>query len=452
MNRRLLVSALLLVASARALAAAEPIVTDSATYFPLEGAVYAFAAKVKPEAALIFTSGADGIDSPAVFATLSGRLSLAGATPADLVNVRGSLLTAPGAPVQMEPWNGGWNNLLMHLAHRPTRTTLGTVALATPEARVNAEGVAARVLRPNAPLPGEATPNPRVRRFGSAAYGSAAATLVLPGTALVFTAGILADPVDPTQPENAVARFGDMATQTASVLVKLEQTLRTQNLAWDDIFYVRALLSPVAGEAAVDFAGFGRAFEQAFSVRNPLHRPALTVWAAPGFNATGRIVEIEVYAAARVATPVPPAPVVDAAAPPPPAAAAAVPTPAVKTTGAPSAVISTTAAITGLRPLVWFAGAIGTGDGIHDEAVTTFLALRSRAEAVGVSLGDTVFLRGYPVVGDDYPGNFARWNEAYSRFFNLPGINPHKPARTAFPVTALPMGKQIEVEILAVGR
>lgn len=435
MNRRFLISALSLLAASTPWAA-EPIVTPAATYYPLDGVVYSAAAKVSPDAALIFVSGGDAIDAPAAFAGLSERLALTGATPADLVNVRGSLLTAPGEPVAMEPWNGGWGNLLNHLAHRPTRTTLGTVALATPSARVNAEGVAARVLRPDLPLPGEATPNPRIRRFGAGAYGSAAATLVLPGTALVFTAGILADPVDATQPENTVARYGNMRTQAASALAKLEQTLRTQNLAWDDVFYVRALLSPVPGESAVDFAGFGEAFAEAFGARNPLHRPALTAWSAPGFNTTGRIIEIEVYAAARTATP-------------PPADPAA---PAVTTTGVATAIISTSAAITGRHPLVWFAGVIGTGNGIHDEGVTALLALHARAETAGVNLSDTVFLRAYPVVGDDYAGNFARWNEAYSRFFNLPGINPLKPARTAFPVSSLPQTKQIEVEILAVGR
>ncbi len=439
MNRRSLISALSLLASATVWAV-EPIVTPAATYYPLDGAVYSSAAKVSPDAVLIFVSGGDAIDAPAAFAGLSERLALTGATAADLVNVRGSLLTAPGEPVAMEPWNGGWGNLLNPLAHRPTRTTLGTVALATPSARVNTEGVAARVLRPDLPLPGEATPNPRIRRFGAGAYGSAAATLVLPGTALVFTAGILADPVDATQPENTVARYGNMRTQAASALAKLEQTLRTQNLAWNDIFYVRALLSPVPGEHTVDFAGFGEAFAQAFSARNPLHRPALTAWGAPGFNTTGRLVEIEVYAAARTATPPPADPAVSDT------------TPAVTTTGVATSAISTSAAITGRRPLVWFSGVVGTGNGIHDEAVTALLALRAHAETAGVSLSDTVFLRAYPVVDDDYAGNFARWNEAYSRFFNLPGINPLKPARTAFPVSSLPQTKQIELEILAVGR
>jgi enamine deaminase RidA (YjgF/YER057c/UK114 family) len=423
--------------------AAEPIVTAVTTYIPLEGAVYSSTARVAPDAALIFVSGTDAPDAAGALGGLTQRLALAGAGPADLVNVRGSLFVAPGETLSMEAWNAAWNQMLAPVAHRPTRTTLGTVALATPSARVNAEGVAARPFDAGAPLVGEATPNPRVRRLGTAAYGSAAATLVLPGTGLVFTAGILADPIDATQPENAVARYGDMKTQAASVMDKLEQTLRAQQASWDDIFYVRALLSPVPGETAVDFAGFGEAFAQAFSARNPLHRPALTVWAAPGFNTTGRIVEVEVYAAARTHTP---PPIRSITAPPSPAV------PLVRAVGAPSAIISSSAAIPGARPLVWFAGVIGTGGGIHDEAVTALLALRSRAEAAGTSLADTIYLRAYPVVGDDFPGNFARWNEAYSRFFNLPGINPHKPARTAFPVTSLPMGKQIEVEILAVGR
>jgi enamine deaminase RidA (YjgF/YER057c/UK114 family) len=440
--RALIPSLFLLLASGSvATRAAEPIVTAVATYLPLEGAVYSSTVRVAPEAALIFVSGSDAPDASGALSGLTQRLALAGARPGDLVNVRGSLYTPPGAVLSMDAWNAAWNQMLAPVAHRPTRTTLGTITLESPSARVSAEGVAARPFDSSAALPGEATPNPRVRRFGSGPHGSAAATLVIPGTGLVFTAGILADPVDTTQPENAVARYGNMKTQAASALAKLEQTLHAQQVSWDDIFYVRAMLSPAPGETAVDFAGFGEAFTQAFSARNPLHRPALTAWAAPGFNTTGRIVEIEVYAATR--TPSGPATAVETSAPD---------APLVRTLGAPSAIISSSAVITGGRPLIWFAGVIGTGGDIHDEAVTALLSLRTRAEAAGTSLANTVYLRAYPVVGDDYPGNFARWNEAYSRFFNLPGINPLKPARTAFPVTALPQAKQIEIEILAVGR
>lgn len=431
---------LLLAGAVATQAAPAPIVTPTITFYPLENAPYSAAATVAPEAAKIFVSGSSGADATAALAGLANGLRLAGASPADLANVRGSLILPAGAPFSMDAWNAAWGHLLAGVAHRPTRTTLGVTALADPAHRVLAEGVAARPLDPAAPLPGEAAPNPFVRQFGSGPYGSAAATLVLPGTALVFTAGILADPADPSRPENTVARYGDMAAQTQSALAKLEQTLAEQGLRWEDIFYVRALLSPPPGEAAVDFAGFGRAFAAAFGGRNPAHRPALTAWAAPGFNVTGRIVEIEVYAAAA-----------DRQGPFARAGGAGA-HPSLRMTGAPAAAISSSGAVAPGRALTWFAGVVGTAGSMHDEGVTALLSLRARAAAAGTSFADAVQMRSYPVVGDDFTGQFALWNEAYARFFNLPGLNPHKPARTAFPVPSLPQDRRIEIEIITVGR
>ncbi len=70
---------------------------------------------------------------------------------------------------------------------------------------------------------------------------------------------------------------------------------------------------------------------------------------------------------------------------------------------------------------------------------------------IGGDFGSVVQLRAYPVTPDAgaFGPRMADWNEAYGRFFDFPG-NPHKPARTSFPVTALPGNRTIEVEIITV--
>jgi enamine deaminase RidA (YjgF/YER057c/UK114 family) len=361
-------------------------------------------------------------------------------SPADLVNVRGSLRVEPGASLTMDAWNAAWADLFSGLSHRPTRTTLGAVALAGND-RVQAEAVAAYWPDHDAAPRGRATLNPFVRTLGDGPMGSSAAVIVHPGAALIFSAGALADPADLKQPEGNVARFGDMRTQAISTFRSLEQTLLTQGFRWEDVFYVRALLSPIPSATTVDFAGFETAFRAAFMGRDPAMRPALTAWAAPGFSSTGRIIEIEVYAAAA-----------DGTGPFDAVTANDKRNPWMRMSGTPESRISSSGAVARHRPITWFAGVIGTAGSLHDEAVTTLLTLRQRAAAAGVSLADAVQLRAYPVVGDDFSGGMSQWNEAYDRFFNLPGLNPHKPARTAFPVTALPMERKIEIEIIAVPR
>jgi enamine deaminase RidA (YjgF/YER057c/UK114 family) len=171
-------------------------------------------------------------------------------------------------------------------------------------------------------------------------------------------------------------------------------------------------------------------------------RPALSLWAAPGFNVNGTLIEIEVYAAAS-----------DAKGPFDRYEASTPANPALAMTGTAEAQISSSGTAARYRAITWFSGAIGTpGAGMHDEGVGGLLALRNRLAGAGAGFGDVVQLRAYPFVGDSFRRNFELWNEAYGRFFNHPKLNPHKPARTAFPVTALPRDALIEVEVIAVER
>jgi enamine deaminase RidA (YjgF/YER057c/UK114 family) len=415
--------------------AAEPVV-----YRPLEGAPYAASATVSAYATKVFVSGVVASDGTAALAKIEHALAPLGLSRAGWVNLRAALLPGADGALEMDGWNTAWNAHFAAVPHRPTRTTLGASDL--PEAgAVQVEGVAAVAWPEGRSLPARVSPlNPFVHTLGEGAWGSSAAAIVTPGTALIVTAGILADPADLSAPERTVARYGDVATQTRSVLRKLERILAGLGVQWEDVFYVRALLSPPAAGGAVDFAGFGREFAAAFPGRHPALRPALTVWAGPGFSSGGQLVEIELYAAAADGRG--PFTLYD------PAAA----NPWLTLTGAPESLISTGAAAARFRPLTWFSGAIGTGGGgIHDEAVTALLALRARYAAAGLQLSDTLHLRAYPVVGDAFRPAFDAWNEAYGRFFHHARLNPHRPARTAFPVPALPRGRLILISAVEKG-
>jgi enamine deaminase RidA (YjgF/YER057c/UK114 family) len=411
-------------------------------YRPLEGAPYAASATVSPYATKVFLSGQDAAQPAQALTALEGTLTGLGLDRSHLVNVRASLAVPAGGAVDMAPWNAAWGEFFAATPHRPTRTTVAASGLRDGAAALHAEGVAAYLPLADTPSLGRPSLNPFIRTAGDGLYGASAAALVAPGSALLFSAGSLADPADLTQPENSVARFGSMAVQTASVFRKLERTLASQGFTWEDVFYVRALLSPVPGESAVDFDGFGEVFRSRFPGRHPSLRPALALWAGPGFNANGTLIEIEVYAAASNGT----GPFATFATTP-------IGNPWLSMTGTPEARIASSGTAARYRALTWFSGAISTGTGgMHDEGVTALLALRSRLAAAGADFSDVVQLRAYPVVGDNLRGQLALWNEAYGRFFDHPKLNAHKPARTAFPISALPRGVAIEIELITVER
>lgn len=428
------------MAGSVALASAADLVPS--LHRPLEGAPYAGSVTVSAYATKVFVSGGDFGGHGEALAGLERTLSSLGLDRSHLVNIRASLRASTPESFNMAPWNDAWNAFFSTTPHRPTRTTVSATALRDAGAGLNIEAVAAYLPPVDAAPAGRPSLNPYVRTIGDGPYGASAAALVAPGTAILFSSGSLADPADTSKPENSVERFGSMATQTTSVFRKLERTLAGQGFTWEDVFYVRALLSPPPGETTVDFDGFGEVFRERFPGRHPALRPALTVWAGPGFNANGTLVEIEVYAAAANGT-----------GPFGSLAGAAGANPYLSMTGTPEARIASSGTASRYRALTWFSGAISTGAGdLHDQGTTALLALRSRLATAGAGFGDAVQMRAYPVVGDALRRELALWNEAYGRFFDHPKLNAHKPARTAFPVDALPRGVRIEIELITVER
>lgn len=435
------VSAVLL---AFALAAAPAVAQPAAvTRHPLAGAPYGAAATVSPYAAKVFLGGADQPDAASALRQLAGLLATAGLGPGDLVHVRASLARAADGSLDTRAWNEAWAAFFAGQDIPPARTTLATDAVAGgPDWRARLEAVAAAL--PGTGAFGQTRASalhPRLRLAAGGPMGASAVAVVLPGTPLLLTAGLLADPANPAAPERTLERFGPMAAQARSALAKVEATIAPQGFRREDIFYVRALLSPPEAGAAVDFGGFAEAFAEFFMRRHPDLCPVLALAVGPGFSANGQLVEVEAYAAA--AEPRGPFDGHDLAAA----------RPWVEFTGAETSQISSSAAVARHRAMTWFSGVLtpdGAGD-LHDGSVGALLTLRARLTGAGHSLGDVLTLRCYPVVGTSFRANLALWNEAYGRFFNHAQLNPLKPARTSFPLSALPRGAANQIEVIAVG-
>ena len=97
--------------------------------------------------------------------------------------------------------------------------------------------------------------------------------------------------------------------------------------------------------------------------------------------------------------------------------------------------------------LLFTAGQIGVSDGVlveggvETQTRQVFANLRSVLAIAGASLTDVVKATVFLVDIDDY----VAVNKVYSEEFD-----GHRPARSAVAVTALPLGAQVEIEVIAI--
>ena len=121
---------------------------------------------------------------------------------------------------------------------------------------------------------------------------------VPPGAALVFVSGQLADPVKPDAAPNSTERYGDTATQVASLLGKIRAELEKAGLGLGDVVKMNVFLvgDPALG-GSMDFAGLMRAYSAAFGTATGGRLPARTTVQVAALPLPGALVEIEVVAA-----------------------------------------------------------------------------------------------------------------------------------------------------------
>ena len=124
------------------------------------------------------------------------------------------------------------------------------------------------------------------------------ASVELPqGSRLVYVSGTVPDPVDANAPPGSVQRFGDTATQTRSVLRKIEAQLGQHGLDLRDVVMMRVFLVAPPGQARMDFAGMMTAYREFFGTEAQPMRPARSTMQVAGLVDPGWLVEIEVTAA-----------------------------------------------------------------------------------------------------------------------------------------------------------
>jgi enamine deaminase RidA (YjgF/YER057c/UK114 family) len=114
---------------------------------------------------------------------------------------------------------------------------------------------------------------------------------------LVYVSGTVPDPVDANAPPGSAQRYGDTATQTRSVIRKIEAQLRQHDLSLRDVVMMRVFLVAPPGQARMDFAGMMTAYREFFGTEAQPMRPARSTMQVAGLVDPGWLVEIEVTAA-----------------------------------------------------------------------------------------------------------------------------------------------------------
>lgn len=138
-----------------------------------------------------------------------------------------------------------------------------------------------------------------VRRLGPPDFPISASVEVPAGSRLVYVSGTVPEVADSSAPQGSVHRYGDTATQTRSVLRRIEAQLREHGLGMGDVVMMRVFLVAPPGQAQMDFAGMMSAYREFFGTGAQPNRPARSTMQVAGLVDPGWLVEIEVTAAAR---------------------------------------------------------------------------------------------------------------------------------------------------------
>ena len=135
-------------------------------------------------------------------------------------------------------------------------------------------------------------------RRGGEAFPIASSVRVPASAETVYVSGLLPDVLDAEAPVGAAARFGDTATQTRSVIAKIEAELAAIGWGLGDIVKMNVyLVGDPAKEGRMDFAGMMVAYRESFGTAAQPRLPARTALQVSALPIPGALVEIEVVAA-----------------------------------------------------------------------------------------------------------------------------------------------------------
>jgi len=142
-----------------------------------------------------------------------------------------------------------------------------------------------------------AAPAQEIRRVGPPDFPISASVEVPAGSRIVYVSGSVPEVADESAPPGSVDRYGDTATQTRSVLRRIETQLEQHGMDLGDIVMMRIFLVAPPGTDRMDFAGMMAAYREYFGTAGQPERPARSTMAVAGLVDPGWLVEIEATAA-----------------------------------------------------------------------------------------------------------------------------------------------------------
>lgn len=113
----------------------------------------------------------------------------------------------------------------------------------------------------------------------------------------LYLSGQLPSPVTPADPAKGTpADYGDMKTQAASVLSKIDALLKAQGLTTGDVVKATVFLAANPKTGKLEFAEMNSEFSKYFGTKDQPNKPARSAVQVAALVAPGALLEIEVIA------------------------------------------------------------------------------------------------------------------------------------------------------------
>ena len=128
------------------------------------------------------------------------------------------------------------------------------------------------------------------------------AVTVPPGYTTYYISGATAAVANAGAPKGSYESFGDMPTQTRSVLDNLKGTLAKLGLTFGDVVQAHVFMTPdPSHNGDIDFAGMNKVWLTEFGTTAQPNKPARAAVKVAGLAGPGLLVEIEMTAVKKVA-------------------------------------------------------------------------------------------------------------------------------------------------------
>jgi enamine deaminase RidA (YjgF/YER057c/UK114 family) len=125
-----------------------------------------------------------------------------------------------------------------------------------------------------------------------------AAVTVRAGLDMVYVSGALPSAINKDAPKGTAPVFGDMQTQTVSVLTSIKGTLAKLGLGMGDVVKMTVfMVADPANDNKLNFPGLMAGYSQFFGTKEQPNKPARSAVQVAALVAPGALLEVEVIAA-----------------------------------------------------------------------------------------------------------------------------------------------------------